>query len=134
MGEYFGIIITIGLIIAIVVIGIIFTSRRKMTGGLHGKMMDDLLKTQQNMLNNKSGRLEGLMSSVIQTKKKILEENAEDLAYIAQKEAELKSGGVRVTAKAVKDGLTGNDDVFCKYCGAMIDSDSKFCKSCGKEQ
>ena len=61
-------------------------------------------------------------------------ENADDLAYMSQKEAEIKSGGVRTTAKAVKEGLTGVESVFCKHCGASIDSDSKFCKKCGKEQ
>ena len=53
---------------------------------------------------------------------------------MSQKEAEIKSGGVRTTAKAVKEGLTGVESVFCKHCGASIDSDSKFCKKCGKEQ
>ncbi|MBR0385607.1 MAG: zinc-ribbon domain-containing protein [Erysipelotrichaceae bacterium] len=24
--------------------------------------------------------------------------------------------------------------VYCKYCGALIDADSRYCKKCGKEQ
>ena len=64
----------------------------------------------------------------------LMEQNNNDLAYMSQKEAEIKSGGVRTTAKAVKEGLTGVESVFCKHCGASIDSDSKFCKKCGKEQ
>lgn len=27
-----------------------------------------------------------------------------------------------------------NSKMYCKHCGAQIDSDSKFCKVCGKEQ
>jgi len=28
---------------------------------------------------------------------------------------------------------TAMDKMYCKHCGAQIDSDSKFCKACGKE-
>ena len=133
MSENFGIIL---LIICVVVIVYIFgmVVRRKNSGGLHGNMMANLIDEQQKMLEKNSDKLEGLMSTAIKTRKKILDENADDLAYLSQKEAELKSGGVRTTAKAVKEGLTGVESVFCKHCGASIDSDSKFCKKCGKEQ
>ncbi len=34
----------------------------------------------------------------------------------------------------VKDGLTGeNSEMYCKYCGNLIDGDSDFCKYCGKK-
>lgn len=133
MSENFGIIL---LIICVVVVVYIFgmVLRRKNSGGLHGNMMDSLMNQQQKMLERNSDKLEGMMSSMIKTRKKILDENADDLAYMSQKEAEIKSGGVRTTAKAVKEGLTGVESVFCKHCGASIDSDSKFCKKCGKEQ
>ena len=36
-------------------------------------------------------------------------------------------------AKGIKKGLYDDNKVFCKYCGAEIDSDSKFCNRCGKE-
>ena len=37
-------------------------------------------------------------------------------------------------AEGVKDGLTGeNSEIYCKYCGNLIDSDSDFCKYCGKK-
>ena len=37
-------------------------------------------------------------------------------------------------AEGVKDGLTGeNSEIYCKYCGNLIDSDSEFCKFCGKK-
>lgn len=133
MSENLGIIV---LIICGAVVLFIFgmVVRRKNSGRLHGNMMANLIDEQQKMLEKNSDKLEGLMSTAIKTRKKILDENADDLAYINQKEAELKSGGVRTTAKAVKEGLTGVESVFCKHCGASIDSDSKFCKKCGKEQ
>ncbi len=37
-------------------------------------------------------------------------------------------------ASGVNDGLTGeNSEIYCKYCGNRIDSDSDFCKYCGKK-
>lgn len=103
-------------------------------GPLRKNMMNNLLKQQKDMLQNNQGTLEELMSTALKTKKNIIDKNSEDIAYINQKEAELKSAGVRTTAKAIKEGFTDSDSVYCKHCGASIDSDSKFCKKCGKEQ
>ena len=125
------------ILIAFLVVAAIVLSRvvsRKNNGGIHSKLMNDLLSENKNIFKDSSSTLENMMSSMIQTKKKILEENADDLAYISQKEAEIESSGVRIKAKAVKDGLTDNDTAFCKHCGTAIDSDSKFCKKGGKEK
>ena len=41
----------------------------------------------------------------------------------------------REMASGIKDGLTGeNSEMYCKYCGNLIDEDSEFCKYCGKKQ
>lgn len=41
---------------------------------------------------------------------------------------------VKEMAEGVKDGLSGeNSEIYCKYCGNRIDSDSDFCKYCGKK-
>lgn len=127
MGEYIGIILIVLLIF--VLFGIIVVR-----GSFSKNMMKSLLKQQKDLLSDDEGTLEELASTALKAKKKILENNAEDIAYINQKEAELKSAGIRTTAKAIKDGLTYNDTSFCKHCGTSIDSDSKFCKKCGKEQ
>lgn len=73
-----------------------------------------------------------MMRLATKTAKYIQEENKEDLTDIADTGAEIMSGAVKKTAKAVKDGLKGTK--FCKYCGAEIDEDSIFCSKCGKEQ
>ena len=40
----------------------------------------------------------------------------------------------REMAGGVSDGLTGeNSEMYCKYCGNIIDEDSEFCKYCGKK-
>lgn len=62
--------------------------------------------------------------------KYILEENKEDLKDLSKTGAEIASGAISETVKAVKEGL--DTEVFCKYCGQRIDDDSKFCKYCGK--
>ena len=37
--------------------------------------------------------------------------------------------------KKKTEGLTEEEsDVYCKHCGASIDSDSTFCKACGRKQ
>lgn len=36
-------------------------------------------------------------------------------------------------AKGVKEELSNDNKIYCKYCGAQIDSDSSFCKNCGKK-
>lgn len=36
-------------------------------------------------------------------------------------------------ARGVKEGLEDEkEEIFCKYCGNVIDADSEFCKYCGK--
>lgn len=61
----------------------------------------------------------------------IQEENKNDLTAIADNTAEIVSGAVSTVAGAVSDGM--KKTMFCKYCGAKIDSDSRFCSVCGKE-
>lgn len=133
MGEYLGIIILIIFVVVIVFILGMFVGRKN-SGKLHSNMMGKLMDRQQKMLEKNSDKLEGLMSSAIKARKKMLDEHADDLAYMSQKEAEIKRGGVHTTAKAIKKGFSDSDTTFCKHCGASIDSDSKFCKKCGKEQ
>jgi len=66
------------------------------------------------------------------TAKYIQQENKEDLTTIASTGAEISSGAITKTAKAIKEGF--KDSIFCKHCGAEIDKDSTFCKECGKKQ
>lgn len=138
MEEYIGLIVAVGCVIAVLLIFFSIFKSRKNTLGFPGKMMENLLDQQQKMLENNSDKLGELVNTALKTKKKILEDNAEDLEYITKKEAEINSSGVRVTAQAVKEGLTDNvkdnNKIYCKHCGSRIDSDSIFCKHCGKEQ
>lgn len=69
----------------------------------------------------------------IATQKYIQGETKEDLTEMADTTAEIVSPAVTKITKAVKAGAK-KDTMFCKHCGAEIDSDSKFCKVCGKKQ
>ena len=62
----------------------------------------------------------------------IQQENKEDLTGIVNTTADIASGAITQTVKAIKKGI--KDSKFCKHCGAEIDADSKFCNSCGGEQ
>ena len=71
--------------------------------------------------------------AIMRTKsiKYIQTQNKDDLADIAENTAEITSGMVKTTVRAMNEAM--RDTVYCKHCGATIDSDSKFCSSCGKE-
>ena len=64
--------------------------------------------------------------------KYIQQENKEDFIDIASNTADIASEAITKTTSAIKKGL--DDKIFCKHCGAKIDSDSKFSNKCGKEQ
>ena len=66
--------------------------------------------------------------------KYIINDNKDDLTDITNTSADIVDGAITQTTRAVKRGLTQEESMFCKYCGAQIDTDSKFCNKCGKEQ
>ena len=99
-----------------------------------GKMMSTQFKSMRYMMEESKDDFAKLSGTAIEIKKQMLDENEEALTDIAHKEAKIRSVGIKSAAKAVKEGLTEKNSIYCKYCGSEIDSDSKFCKHCGKEQ
>jgi hypothetical protein len=102
-------------------------------------VMKNMMKSNINMLkdmtNGEIGEtLKDLSKTTINFRKDILEENKDELKEVAELEADIESGAIKIKAAAAKEGFIGNDKKFCKYCGSCIDSDSKFCMKCGKEQ
>ena len=101
---------------------------------LRGKIMSRQFKSMRYMMDESKDDLAKMSSTGVEIKKKVLDENQDALTDIAEKEANIRSVGIKSAAKAIKEGLTENDKMYCKHCGNPIDSDSKFCKVCGKEQ
>ena len=65
--------------------------------------------------------------------KYIQQQNKDDLTDISNTNAEIASGAVVKTAKAVKEGLK-EENKFCTHCGERIPNDAKFCSKCGEKQ
>ena len=75
-----------------------------------------------------------MMSKQIKAAKYMLDESKEDLQDISTDMADVTRDGIETTARAIKNGITTEKGMACKYCGNRIDRDSSFCKHCGKEQ
>ena len=78
------------------------------------------------------GSFDKISKLTIKTTRYIQQENKEDLKDIADNTADIYSDAITKATKAVKKGT--KETMFCKFCGAEIDFDSKFCNRCGKEQ
>lgn len=122
------------IIVPVLLLGmIIFTFAMVFSDKLRGKFMSKQIKATKYMMENIQDDLSDIGTSVIKTKKNILERNEEDLETLETKESTIKGKGITIKANALRKGLKG-DTIYCKHCGELIDSDSKFCKSCGKKQ
>lgn len=123
-------------IIVPIFIGIVFvfTIAMIISPKLRGKMMSRQFKSMSYMIEESKDDLAKLSSTAVGIRKQILDENEDILTDIANNEAKIKSVGIKSATKAIKEGLTEKDSIYCKHCGSEIDTDSKFCKKCGKEQ
>ena len=74
------------------------------------------------------------MSRQVKATKYMVDESKDDIHSITSNVADASKEGIETTVRAIKKGIVEDEDIFCKHCGAKIDSDSKFCKKCGKEQ
>lgn len=105
---------------------------------LRGKMMSKQVKAMKHMVDYSKEDMEDLSATLgnvsVKTKKRILDENEEDLTNISNMEANIKKESIKTKARAVKEGFSDVDTIYCKHCGKKIDMDSTFCKKCGKKQ
>ena len=105
---------------------------------LRGKMMSKQIKAMRYATDESKRDIEQMGTNVagaaVNIKKNVLDENADVLKEMATTEAEIQREAIKTKASAIREGLFEENSVYCKHCGASIDSDSKFCKKCGKEQ
>lgn len=121
-----------------IALGFIFVILSIVSPKFRGKMLSRQVKATKHMVDYSKEDFEDIGTNLgnvaINTKKNILDQNEDALRDIANREANIKKGYVKTMVNAIHEGLTEEDTIYCKHCGATIDSDSKFCKRCGKEQ
>lgn len=123
----FGIIIFIGVFIYVMLMMFGVKTR--------SKMISRQIKSISGATNMSKEDIESVLTNLsdatIKSKKRILEENEEDLKDIKDAEMRINKDAIKETAKSIKEGLVG--EMYCKHCGKSIDRDSKYCKYCGQE-
>lgn len=121
----------------LVVCVFVFTFIMILSPKFRGKMMSRQIKATKYMIEESKEDLTDLVATTgdvtMNASKKILDENEDNIRDMITKGANISKVGIETTVRAIKKGLT-EDVIYCKYCGASIDLDSKFCKHCGKKQ
>lgn len=99
--------------------------------------MSKQIEATKHMMEYSKDDLKDILSTSksveVNAEKEILDNNEEIMKDNVTRKANINKEGIEITAKAIKEGLT-NNKVYCKYCGKLIDSDSKYCKVCGRAQ
>ena len=67
----------------------------------------------------------------IDSANKILDKKGKDIKHAMDRSTDISSDSIKKVARAIKDGI--KDEMYCKHCGASVDSDSNYCKKCGKK-
>ena len=121
----------------LVVLTFIFTIALMVSPKLRGKWMSKQIEATKHMMEYSKDDLKDILSTSksveVNAEKEILDNNEEIMKDNINRKANISKEGIEITAKAIKEGLT-NNKVYCKYCGKLIDSDSKYCKVCGRAQ
>lgn len=69
----------------------------------------------------------------INAEKEVLDNREDIMKENVIRKANINKEGIEIATSAIKNGLS-NNKIYYKYCGKLIDGDSKYCKVCGKEQ
>ena len=72
-----------------------------------------------------------ILSKQVKSLRNMMDESKDTLKSLADDMTDINADSIEATAKAVKKGLTSDDDITCAHCGKKIDKDSKYCKYCG---
>lgn len=138
MGIFSGARILMGIFFLIFIVVFVFVVSVFVSPKVRSKMMGRQLKMQKKMLEDNKEVIQDLQELSggigIKATRGIIDENEVDLRHISGKSADINKDAVKTTVSAIKEGLTGESNIYCKHCGASIDSDSTFCKACGKKQ
>ena len=72
------------------------------------------------------GNARGISAYMAQQQIPVVKEEVEEMSPTM-------GNAAKEIAKGVKEGLSDDSAIYCKYCGAKLDEDSKFCSKCGKQ-
>ena len=72
-----------------------------------------------------------MLSKQVKSLRNMMDESKDTLKSLADDMTDINADSIEASARAVKKGLTGDDDITCAHCGKKIDKDSKYCKYCG---
>lgn len=125
----FGVIIFIAIFIFVIMLMFGTKTRSKLLSRQFKSISDATGMSKEDL----ESMLTNLQTASIRSRKRALDENEDDLKAMADTNAKINKDAIKTTASAIKEGFTSNNNIYCKYCGASIDSDSAYCKSCGKK-
>lgn len=115
----------------------IFTIALMVSPKLRGKWMSRQIKATKHMIKYSKEDLKDIISTSkdveINAEKEVLDNREDIMKENVIRKANINKEGIEIATTAIKNGLS-NNKIFCKYCGKLIDGDSKYCKVCGKEQ
>lgn len=115
----------------------IFTIALMVSPKLRGKWMSRQIKATKHMIKYSKEDLKDIISTSkdveINAEKEVLDNSEDIMKENVIRKANINKEGIEIATSAIKNGLS-NNKIYCKYCGKLIDGDSKYCKVCGKEQ
>ena len=115
----------------------IFTIALMVSPKLRGKWMSRQIKVTKHMIKYSKEDLKDIISTSkdveINAEKEVLDNSEDIMKENVIRKANINKEGIEIATSAIKNGLS-NNKIYCKYCGKLIDGDSKYCKVCGKEQ
>lgn len=115
----------------------IFTIALMVSPKLRGKWMSRQIKATKHMIKYSKEDLKDIISTSkeveINAEKEVLDNSEDIMKENVIRKANINKEGIEIATTAIKNGLS-NNKIYCKYCGKLIDGDSKYCKVCGKEQ
>lgn len=127
-------------IVVCVILSVIFILRGTSQKGLEEKLTkygNAVMKAQNNIINNNDEVLRETLTkygnTVVRAQNDIINNNEDILREKANKTADIHKDAVKTIAHSIKEGLSDDNTVYCKHCGAQVDADSIFCKKCGKQ-
>ena len=100
-------------------------------------MVSPKLRATKHMIKYSKEDLKDIISTSkdveINAEKEVLDNREDIMKENVIRKANINKEGIEIATSAIKNGLS-NNKIYCKYCGKLIDGDSKYCKVCGKEQ